>query len=242
MLQNEIANLKVLAKRKMPVTKYNGDVSKIYVSGKYDIDDVFVSRSLKNNKLAHYGYLTQFKNSLEMLRETVEEDRIVKPHDSAILDACFLTKRSQELLEYAFATCPREDKKQNEVTLSVPAHKNCQIALDVPLNKCVPSTSQIVKQTVASQTNVPIINSTGVICDTKVIKSKPKGNTRKDRTLPTKSDQGKSVEDHLRNNKFDLDKKNRVDSRNCFNQSAINSNSSAICKTCNECLIFANHD
>ena len=124
-----------------------------------------------------------------MLRETVEEDRIVKPHDSAIVDACFLTLRSQELLEYAFATCPREDRKQNVATVPVSDHKLCQVALDVPLNTCAPSTSHSVKQKAASQTNVPLVHSTGVICDTKVSKSKPRGNTRKDRTSPTKSDQ-----------------------------------------------------
>ena len=118
-------------------------------------------------------------------------------------------------------------------------HNLCQVALDVPVNTCAPSTSHSVKQKVASQTNVPLVHSTGVICDTKVSKSKPRGNTRKDRTSPTKSDQGTKVEDHLRNNKFDLGKKNRVDSRNCVNQSVINSNSYAICKTCNECLISA---
>ena len=35
---------------------------------------------------------------------------------------------------------------------------------------------------------------------------------------------------------------NRVDSSNCDNQSVINSNSYANCKTCNECLISVNHD
>ena len=135
-----------------------------------------------------------------------------------------------------------DDGKQNRPTSSVSVHKNKQSTLDVSLNACGPSTSQPVKQTVVNQTNVPIINSTGVISDTKASKSKPKGNTRKDRTSPAKSDQGKNVEDHLRNNKIDLDKKNRVDSSICSKRTVINSNSNATCKTCNECLISGNHD
>ena len=79
-------------KGKMSVTNCKCDVPNASACGKYDIDTVSVSRHLKNNKLAHYGYLTHLRNSLDMLRETIEEDRIVKPQDSAILDACFLTK------------------------------------------------------------------------------------------------------------------------------------------------------
>ena len=93
-LQNEIVNLKAQVKGKMLVTNCNCDVPNVSACGKYDIYTVSVSRPLKNNKLTHYGYLTHLKNSLDMLRETVEEDRIVKPHDSVVIDACFLTKRS----------------------------------------------------------------------------------------------------------------------------------------------------
>lgn len=85
-------------------------------------------------------------------------------------------------------------------------------------------------------------NSTGVTNDTKASRSKPYGNTRNDRTSPAKSAQGKKVEDHPRNNKIDLNEKNRVDSSISYKRTIINSNSNAICKTCNGCLISGNHD
>jgi hypothetical protein len=39
-----------------------------------------------------------------MLRETIEEDRMVRPSDNTFIDVSFLTNRSQELLEYAMGT------------------------------------------------------------------------------------------------------------------------------------------
>ncbi|GKA69356.1 retrovirus-related pol polyprotein from transposon TNT 1-94 [Tanacetum coccineum] len=70
---------------------------------------------------------------------------------------------------------------------------------------------------------------------------KPRSNTKKDRTLPAKSDK-KKVEDHPRNNKFSVKQKNRVDSSISYKCTVINSNSNSICKTCNKCLMSFNHD
>nr|GEV83748.1 hypothetical protein [Tanacetum cinerariifolium] len=99
-----------------------------------------------------------------------------------------------------------------------------------------------VKQLEVKKTNVPIIPLTGVNSDTKATGSKPRSNTKNDRTMPAKSVHKKKVEDHLRNNKSNLNKKNRVDFSISFKRTVINSNSNAFCKTCNECLIFGNHD
>ncbi|GJR20497.1 integrase, catalytic region, zinc finger, CCHC-type containing protein [Tanacetum coccineum] len=46
--------------------------------------------------------------SVETLREIVEEARIEKPLDNALEYAYLYTKRSQELLEYVIDTCPKE--------------------------------------------------------------------------------------------------------------------------------------
>ncbi|GJV24765.1 integrase, catalytic region, zinc finger, CCHC-type containing protein [Tanacetum coccineum] len=70
---------------------------------------------------------------------------------------------------------------------------------------------------------------------------KPRSNTKKDRTLPAKSDK-KKVEDHPRNNKFSVKQKNRVDSSISYKCTVINSNSNSVCKTCNKCLMSFNHD
>ncbi|GKD47152.1 hypothetical protein Tco_1271797, partial [Tanacetum coccineum] len=71
--------------------------------------------------------------------------------------------------------------------------------------------------------------------------SKPRSNTKKDTTLPAKSDK-KKVEDHSRNNKSNVKQKNHVDSRISYKCTVINSNSNPVCKTCNKCLISFNND
>ncbi|GKC59029.1 hypothetical protein Tco_1086627 [Tanacetum coccineum] len=86
------------------------------------------------------------------------------------------------------------------------------------------------------KTNVLVIPSTGVNSCTDASGSQPRSNTKKNRISPAKRVNKKKVEEHLRINKSSLKTTNRVDS------TVINSNSHSVCKTCNKCLIFANHD
>nr|GEW47416.1 retrovirus-related Pol polyprotein from transposon TNT 1-94 [Tanacetum cinerariifolium] len=71
--------------------------------------------------------------------------------------------------------------------------------------------------------------------------SKPRRNTKKDRTLPAQSDM-KKVEVHPRNNKSSVKRKNHVDSSISYKRIVINSNTNSVCKTCNKCLMSDNHD
>ncbi|GJV77652.1 hypothetical protein Tco_1509236 [Tanacetum coccineum] len=92
------------------------------------------------------------------------------------------------------------------------------------------------------QSNVSVIPSRGVSSSTEASGSKPRSNTKNNRILSAKSENKKKVEDHPRINKYRWTKVNRVYSSinsKCF---VINSNSESVCKTCNKCLIFANHD
>ncbi|GJW38742.1 hypothetical protein Tco_0064587 [Tanacetum coccineum] len=73
-------------------------------------------------------------------------------------------------------------------------------------------------------------------------RSKPRSNTKKNRILPTKSENKMKVEDHPRKNKSVWIKVNQVESSISSKRVIINSNSESACKTCNKCLIFANHD
>ncbi|GJW94463.1 retrovirus-related pol polyprotein from transposon TNT 1-94, partial [Tanacetum coccineum] len=71
--------------------------------------------------------------------------------------------------------------------------------------------------------------------------SKPKSNTKKDRTFPAKSAL-KQVEAHSRMNKSNEKQKNHADSSISYKRTVINSNSNTSCKTSNKCLIYVNHD
>nr|GEZ74892.1 putative ribonuclease H-like domain-containing protein [Tanacetum cinerariifolium] len=86
-----------------------------------------------------------------------------------------------------------------------------------------------------------MIHSTGVKDATTISRSKPRRNTKKDRTLPAKSDK-KKVKDHSRNNKSSVKQKNRVDYSITYKRTIINSNSNFVCKTCNKFLMSFNHD
>ncbi|GKC96546.1 hypothetical protein Tco_1161988, partial [Tanacetum coccineum] len=72
--------------------------------------------------------------------------------------------------------------------------------------------------------------------------SKPRSNTKHNRILPAKSVNNKKVEDHPRTNKSVWKKVNRVDSSISSKRVVINSNYESVCKTCNKCLNFVNHE
>ncbi|GJY34192.1 hypothetical protein Tco_0418661 [Tanacetum coccineum] len=81
-----------------------------------------------------------------------------------------------------------------------------------------------------------------VSSSTDASRSKPRSNTKKNRILPAKSENKMKVEDHPRINKSVWTKVNRVESSISSKLVVINSNSESVCKTCNKCLIYANHD
>ncbi|GKC98911.1 hypothetical protein Tco_1169186 [Tanacetum coccineum] len=60
--------------------------------------------------------------------------------------------------------------------------------------------------------------------------------------MSAKSENKIKVEDHPRTNKSVWTKMNRVESSISSKRVVINSNSESVCKTCNKCLIYANHD
>jgi hypothetical protein len=242
-LLNEIENLKTMVKGKMPVGSCDHACNNVYVCSKYFCDAVEVSLPLRNNKLVHSNYLRHLKECLVILRETIEEDRITKPLDEVVVDVCFLSNRAQELLEYAISTCPKNDNKLQRLYATQSNDRNKHATVDIP--QTLPHSNVMItnKQTTTKLTNVPIIASTGVKGVFEASGPQPRCNTKNDRALPAKSALKNKVEESSRNNKKHLvNEKNRVDSNICLNNDVIDSNSYAICKTCNECLIVGNHD
>nr|GEZ17838.1 retrovirus-related Pol polyprotein from transposon TNT 1-94 [Tanacetum cinerariifolium] len=86
------------------VSKYHVK-PKVLALRKYAIDVEPIIPRLRNNRQAHLDYLTHLKESVETIRDIVEETKVVRPLDSLIVSACRYTKHSQELLEYAIGTC-----------------------------------------------------------------------------------------------------------------------------------------
>ncbi|GJZ61059.1 hypothetical protein Tco_0617196 [Tanacetum coccineum] len=201
-----------------------------------------IPHPLKNNRSAHLNYISHLKESVEIVREIVEEARVVKPLDNALNYACQYTKLSQELLEYVIGTCPKSFNERDNKAPSTPVTRKKQVTFnDKPGTSSSNTQKHEVHQKV-QQTNVHVIHSTGVNTSTEASGSKPRSNTKKNRILPAKTENKKKVEDHPRTNKSVWTKVNRVDSSISSKRVVINSNSESVCKTCNKCLNSASHE
>nr|GEW65506.1 hypothetical protein [Tanacetum cinerariifolium] len=110
------------------------------------------------------------------------------------------------------------------------------------LHEIVEEDKKYVEKQITQKTNVIVLPSTGVDSCTNASESKPMSNTKKNRISPAKSVNKKTVEDHSRTNKSQLQKLNHVDSSISSKRTVINSNFDYVCKTCNKCFISANHD
>ncbi|GJU57982.1 hypothetical protein Tco_1235748 [Tanacetum coccineum] len=177
----------------------------------------------------------------ETLRKIVEEARAEKPLDSSLASACLYTKHSQELLEYVIGTCPKDFNKRDRKIATAPLIRKKRVTFVEPCETLTHNTQTHVEQQKMKKTNEPGIPSTRLKGATVASGSKPRSNIKKDRTLPAKSDP-KTVENHPRNNKSSVKRKNRVDSSISSKRTVINSTSNSVCKTCNKCLISFNHD
>ncbi|GJV89312.1 hypothetical protein Tco_1533250, partial [Tanacetum coccineum] len=135
---------------------------KVLAPGKYAIDVEPIPPRNRNNREVHLVYLKHLKESVETLREIVEEAKVERPLDSSLAAACRYTKHSQELVEYVIGTCLKalntRDKKH--ASTSLPKKK---------------------------QTNVPVPPSTGVNSCNDASRSQSRSNTKKNRILPAKS-------------------------------------------------------
>nr|GEU29830.1 hypothetical protein [Tanacetum cinerariifolium] len=74
---------------------------KVLARGKYAIDVKPIVPRLRNDRDAHLDFLRHLKESVETIRDIVEEAEVIRPLDRSIVSACRYTKNSQELLEYA---------------------------------------------------------------------------------------------------------------------------------------------
>ncbi|GJY38072.1 integrase, catalytic region, zinc finger, CCHC-type containing protein [Tanacetum coccineum] len=238
---NEIESLKAQLRSKEPCFTSDYVKPKVLAPGMYAIDVKPIPHPLKNNRSAHLNYISHLKESVETVREIVEEARVVKPLDNSLHYACQYTKLSQELLECVIGTCPKSFNERDNKAPSTPVTRKKQVTFS---DKPGPSSSNTQKHKVhqrAQQTNIPVIPSTGVNDSTEASGSKPRSNTKRNRILPAKKENKKEVEVRLRTNKSVWTKVNRVDSSSSSKRVVINSNSESVCKTCNKCVNSASH-
>nr|GEW10604.1 histone deacetylase 14 [Tanacetum cinerariifolium] len=138
---------------------------------------------LRNNRSAHLDYLRHLKESVEIIRDIVEEAKVVRPLDRSIVSACRYIK---ELLEYAIGTCPQGSQPHAKQLAHIPLIRKKQVIVAQPFNK-LDSTTHLHVVTVTSQkTNVPVPPSTGVNCCSIASRSQPKSHVKPNRISPAK--------------------------------------------------------
>ncbi|GJV55288.1 hypothetical protein Tco_1456293 [Tanacetum coccineum] len=96
-LLTENESLKVQIQNKLSCVTKDHVKPKVLAPEKYAIDVEPIPPCNRNNREVHLYYLKHLKESVETLREIVEEDEVERPLDNSLTSACLYTKHSQEL-------------------------------------------------------------------------------------------------------------------------------------------------
>nr|GFB21368.1 hypothetical protein [Tanacetum cinerariifolium] len=176
-----------------------------------DNHDELVNR-FSNIEEAHLDYLRHLKESVETIRDIVEEAKVVRPLDSSIVSACRYTKHSQELLEYAIGTCPQDSHQRDKKHDPAPLIRKKQVTFAEQCDKSHSNTHKHVAKLTTQKTNVHVPPSTGVNLCTDASGSQHRSNTKKHRISLAKGVNKQQVEEQPRTNKSHLRTSNRVDS------------------------------
>nr|GEW50196.1 integrase, catalytic region, zinc finger, CCHC-type, peptidase aspartic, catalytic [Tanacetum cinerariifolium] len=151
-----------------------------------------------NNREAHLDYLMHLKESVETIRDILEEAKVVRPLDSLIVSACRYTKHSQELLEYAIGTCPQDSHQRDKKYAPAPLIRKKQVTFTEQCDKSHSNTRKHVAKLANQKTNVHVPPSTGVNRCTDASGSQPRSNTKKHRISPAKGCSKHMTGDHSR--------------------------------------------
>nr|GFA78276.1 hypothetical protein [Tanacetum cinerariifolium] len=131
---------------------------------KHAIDVEPIVPRLRNNRNAHLDYLRNLKESVETIRDIVEEAKVVRPLDKSIVSAYRYNKHSQELLEYTIGTCPYGSQPRAKQLAYIPLIRKKQVIVAQPSNKGDSTTHPHVVTVTSQKINVPVPPSTGVDC------------------------------------------------------------------------------
>ncbi|GJY01046.1 retrovirus-related pol polyprotein from transposon TNT 1-94 [Tanacetum coccineum] len=208
--------------------------------GMFKLDLEPLPPRLLQNKEVHITYLRNTQEQANILREIVEQAKAKQPLDSELDLACKYATRIQELLVYVQDTCPNAITPSAKKVTVKPMNNVKKVRFAEPL-----TSSSNIKQVESSNTsdsNTPVLSSTGVKCSTSNCGSKPPGNKRNDRISQSPSRNKKNkVEAQPRK----VNKVNRVVKPVCdvdVKHSLSKANSEILCATCNKSMFDGVHD
>ncbi|GJW38472.1 hypothetical protein Tco_0064317 [Tanacetum coccineum] len=147
-------NLKAQMQTKMKSVTKDHVKPTVLASGKYVVEPITPRN--RNNREVRLDYLRHLKESVETLREIVEEAKVERPLDRLIVFACRYTKQSQELLEYAIGTCPKDFNKRDKKHAPTPLIRKKQVTFEEQCDTSNSNTHIHVGQLNNQQTNVPV--------------------------------------------------------------------------------------
>nr|GEX19015.1 retrovirus-related Pol polyprotein from transposon TNT 1-94 [Tanacetum cinerariifolium] len=102
---------------------------------KHVVEVELIVPRLRNNRDAHLDYLRHLKDSMETIRDIVEEAKVVRPLDRSLVSVCRYTQHSQELLEYAIGTCPQGSQQQAKQLAHTPLIRKKQVPFTKPFDR-----------------------------------------------------------------------------------------------------------
>nr|GEZ44008.1 hypothetical protein [Tanacetum cinerariifolium] len=128
------------------------------------------------------------QESVETIRDIVEEAKVVRPLDRYIVSACCYTKYSQELLEYAIGTCPHGSQPRAKQLAHILLIRKKQVSVAQPSDKGDSTTHPHVVTVTSQKINAPVPPSTGVDCCPIARGSQPMSHVKPNRISPAKGD------------------------------------------------------
>ncbi|GJU55480.1 hypothetical protein Tco_1229194 [Tanacetum coccineum] len=236
--ENNVANLLSENERKEIIENVVHTPSATTIApGMFKLDLELLPPRLLQNREVHIDYLRNTHEQANILREIVEQAKAKQPLDSELDFACKYAIRIQELLVYVQDTCPNAIIPSAKKVTVKPMNNVKKVRFAEPL-----TSSSNIKQVESSNTsdsNTPVLSSTGVKCSTSNCGSKPPGNKKNDRISQTPSRNKKNkVEAQPR-------KVNRVVKPVCdvdVKHSLSKANSEILCATCNKSMFDGVHD
>ncbi|GJZ60846.1 hypothetical protein Tco_0616662 [Tanacetum coccineum] len=152
-LTTENENLKAQIQNKVKNVTKDHVKPTVLAPGKYAIDVEPIPPRNRNNREVHLDYLRHLKESVETLREIVEEAKVERPLDRSIVSACRYTKHSQELLEYAIGTCPKDYNQRDKKHDPTPLIRKKQVTFEEQCDTSHSNTHKHVEQLNIQKTN-----------------------------------------------------------------------------------------
>ncbi|GJY40272.1 retrovirus-related pol polyprotein from transposon TNT 1-94 [Tanacetum coccineum] len=192
---------------------------------KLDLDPL--APRLLQNREAHTYYLKHTQEQADILQGIVEQAKAKQPLDNALDLAYKHAIQIYELLVYVRDMCPNAIKLSEKKVAITPMNKVKKVRFSEPL-----TSSSNIKQVESSKTsdsNTPVLSSTGLKCSTSTCRSQPTGNKKNDRISQKPSSNRKNkVEAQPRK----VNKKNHVKEPICddnVKHTMLNANSQLIC-------------